>query len=84
MLIDDCERLSGALSLEPTPFTMEQAVNFLVSTVPDNLRRLDAALDELRGAVADLLRDDDMPNHWDDCVCSYCTKHRRVVEALKP
>lgn len=29
-----------------------------------------------------LLADDDMPNHWDDCACSYCVAQRELRSAL--
>lgn len=43
-LIELCESHAGVLSMEPTPFQLEQAVNFLVATVPSCLRKLGAAL----------------------------------------
>lgn len=33
-------------------------------------------------AATELLMDDDMPNHWPDCACSYCTKNRALRAAL--
>ena len=44
----------------------------------DALARRVQALEE---AAEDLLADDDMPNHWVGCVCSYCVRYRRL-EAL--
>ena len=40
------------------------------------------ALVEIAKAARELLGDDDMPNHWDDCVCSYCVRHRALRTAL--
>ena len=41
-----------------------------------------ADLEALVEAAKELLGDDDMPNHWDDCVCSYCVRNRAVRAAL--
>lgn len=39
-------------------------------------------LTQVAEAARELLDDDDMPRHWADCVCSYCTKHRALSNAL--
>lgn len=73
----------------PSPYTY-QACDFgklLAATHEYESRALKAearlaAVPALVEATKELLRDDDMPNHWDDCGCSYCTRSRAVREAL--
>lgn len=51
LLIEDCEKTSAALSMRPTPFQLEQTVNFLVSTVPAALRSLEEQYEGLRSSI---------------------------------
>jgi hypothetical protein len=43
-----------------------------------------AQVETLLQAARVLLADDDMPNHWSDCTCSYCRANRSLRDALAP
>lgn len=40
------------------------------------------ALTRIARKARELLDDDDMPVHWDDCACSYCVRHLGLSQAL--
>ena len=79
LLIEDCEKTSAALSVRPTPFQLEQAVNFLVATVPAALRNLVEQLEASQKTLRDL---------WDwvgsEQRFSPLEVERQVVAALAP
>lgn len=79
LLIEDCERTSSALSMRPTPFQLEQASNFLVSTVPLALRKLEEQLESAQRVA----RAADNPAVFDitDDVALYAA-HKELAAAL--
>lgn len=90
LIIDHCESHAAVLSMPHMPFQVEQAVDFLVATVPAALRRLAAAVpsteptDEL---IADLRADLDAANaeieKQERHVDTLLERARRYREALE-
>lgn len=51
LLIADSEKVGSALSLNPTPFQLEQASNFNTVTIPQALRKLQDQLESAQDAL---------------------------------
>jgi len=88
-LKEESETVGAVLSLNPTPFQLEQASNFITTTVPravdkllQHIETLARERDEARGLLDDIADDDDEERRLRQAAEAKLTEAERFIEHM--